>query len=564
MTENQLVSAEPSKAGPPRERGIFRRFWYFLRRRVFHAASTFLAFTTKLMYALEKVFEFLYDSTIGTILRLLDRILKSKLWGFLARNTKWVVIVIAVVGLVYVIVRETIFTIGFDFDGVIVRLGAYHRTVTPGVNFKIPVIERLYVVNTEDRRQANFGFVQFTPPGPASTEFEQDQRDEEQELLAEREAVEAADGQFGDFMGQQARLGPRLPRDYIFESELTNRDELDRSDEEDEVRERLEAQLEANELIIPPNGKVPVPAEMKMITGDLGIVYMTYAVQYEIVRPEHYLFNSIDVLENIRDLSEAGMRIAVGDRQFEGALSSDRQAIEREAETRIQEIVDRYRLGIDIVNVLIQDSNPPDQVKEAFHRVISAKQQMENTIHQAESEYNSVIPQLQGKAERILTEAQGYSVNLRAKAVGEAARFDLVHSEYIKSPTVVRSRYYLETLEELHLDMAFTLVDPQLKGILPVFNKSTQVGDSTLLGAGAQHSLDTSAPPLQEGQRQIRNRNVTEYGVDGMPFRGVDPITTSSQAAEQNAAQGSALPELDRPPITGVQPVQVEEPRPSP
>ena len=112
--------------------------------------------------------------------------------------------------------------------------------------------------------------------------------------------------------------------------------------------------------------------------------------------------------------------------------------------------------------------------------------------------------------------------------------------------------------------MAFTLVDPQLKGILPVFNKSTQVGDSTLLGAGAQHSLDTSAPPLQEGQRQIRNRNVTEYGVDGMPFRGVDPITTSSQAAEQNAAQGSALPELDRPPITGVQPVQVEEPRPSP
>ena len=75
-----------------------------------------------------------------------------------------VIFLLAFVGISYVVIRATVFIIDYDYDGVILRVGAYHRTVTPGMNFKIPVIEKLFVVNTEDRRQEHFGFVQFDPP----------------------------------------------------------------------------------------------------------------------------------------------------------------------------------------------------------------------------------------------------------------------------------------------------------------------------------------------------------------------------------------------------------------
>ncbi len=114
---------------------------------------------------------------------------------------------------------------------------------------------------------------------------------------------------------------------------------------------------------------------------------------------------------------------------------------------RSRNVCSEYSLGIKIEQVVLQDVNPPDPVKDAFNAVNQAQQEKETLINQAKSEYNKVIPKASGQAEETIQKAEGYATERVNNAIGEAARFSALYSEYIKAPEVTKRRIYLETMK---------------------------------------------------------------------------------------------------------------------
>lgn len=550
------LGATPAQSASP-----FISFLRLLKRAVFRVVSSLQGVIYGSIFAMERALTYTYVAIIASFNASVGALSKSKLLRSVFSNLKRLVVSIAFLAVVYVVIRETVFIVDYDFGGVILRLGQYNRTVAPGVNFKLPIIEKSFIVNTQDRRQEHFGFIQLTPPPGPATSFERDILEEEQDSFRDYEDQQLAGLGSGNLAKEAERKGPGLTRDYVIDSQIPAPKRLRQEEEEGEVEERITLRAEAANLVIPPSGKVPVPEEMKMLAGDLNIVYLTYSVQYEIVTAEDYLFNSIDVKTNIRDISQIAIRVAVGDRATEGVLSYERKVIEEETLNYIQDIVSRYRLGILVTNVIIQDANPPDQVKAAYHRVNSAKQEMEDTINLAESEYNGTLPQMVGKAERLKSEALAYQVNLTQRATGEAARFSQILVQYRTAPEVIRTRYYLEALEGLHERVAVTLVDPQLKGILPVFTR-----DHPATSAGASHAVSQSVSEFQElqlnpGQYQTRTASIPLEGPHAQPHRGVDPPGVMNQSNSAELAAGSPESFINRrPSVTIIDPLSTASP----
>ncbi len=208
--------------------------------------------------------------------------------------------------------------------------------------------------------------------------------------------------------------------------------------------------------------------ESLMLTGDLNVLEVEWIVQFKIKDPVKYLFNVRDPLETIRNISEAVMRQVVGDNTVNEVLTTNRVEINQEVQDKLQEIMDLYESGIQIVTVKLQDVNPPDQVKSSFNEVNEAKQEKEKVINQAWEAYNKVIPKAKGEAEKTITEAEGYALNRVNSAKGDAAKFNATYDAYKDSKEVTRKRLYLETMNEV-LPKAGKkiIIDSSQKGILP-------------------------------------------------------------------------------------------------
>lgn len=186
--------------------------------------------------------------------------------------------------------------------------------------------------------------------------------------------------------------------------------------------------------------------ESMMLTGDLNLADVEWVVQYRIDDPYLFLFKVREPVETMRDISEACMRQIVGDRTVNEVLTVGRTEISVSVHEEIQKVCTEYQLGIKIEQVVLQDVNPPDPVKDAFNAVNQAQQEKETLINQARSEYNKVIPRARGQAEETIQKAEGYASERVNNALGEAARFNAFYSEYIKAPEVTKRRIYLETM----------------------------------------------------------------------------------------------------------------------
>lgn len=213
-----------------------------------------------------------------------------------------------------------------------------------------------------------------------------------------------------------------------------------------------------------------VKEESMTLTGDLNVADVEWIVQFQIADPKKFLFNTREGLKNLRDVSQSVLRRVVGDRLVNEVLTTGRAEIAEEAHRLTQEVLDRYDMGVRIVTVKLQDVNPPEPVRPAFNEVNAAKQEQEQAINMAEREYNKVIPEARGKAEQTIRDAQGYASAVVQRAEGEASRFRDVLNAYRTSPSVTRTRLYLETMEELYGRFkSVTIVDKGVEGFLPVF-----------------------------------------------------------------------------------------------
>ncbi|MEK7395639.1 MAG: FtsH protease activity modulator HflK [Candidatus Poribacteria bacterium] len=219
--------------------------------------------------------------------------------------------------------------------------------------------------------------------------------------------------------------------------------------------------------------------ESEMLTGDLNVADLEWIVQYQIADPQKFLFRAQYPRRNIRDVSEAIMRRVVGDRTVNEVLTTGRVEIATESQRLIQEVLDKYDLGIRVVTVKPQDVNPPELVKPSFNEVNAAKQEQEKAINMAEEEYNKVIPEARGKADETISEAEGYASAAVNHAKGDAERFNLMLREYRNAPDITRKRMYLETMEELFGRFEkLTIIDDKIKGLLPIFGTAKMEQES--------------------------------------------------------------------------------------
>ena len=211
--------------------------------------------------------------------------------------------------------------------------------------------------------------------------------------------------------------------------------------------------------------------ESLMLTGDLNAADVEWIVQYRISDPFKFLFRVRNSVQTFRDINEAIMREIVGDRTVNEVLTVGRQEVAATATTMLQDLSDQYEMGIKVEQVVLQDVNPPEQVKPAFNEVNEAQQEREKLINQARSDYNKVIPKARGEAQRTIEEAHGYALERINNAKGEAAKFTAVFDEYSKAKEVTRQRIYLETMNEVLKKVGKKLItDEKASGILPLFN----------------------------------------------------------------------------------------------
>jgi modulator of FtsH protease HflK len=212
-------------------------------------------------------------------------------------------------------------------------------------------------------------------------------------------------------------------------------------------------------------------SESLMLTGDLNAAQVEWIVQYRISDPYLFLFKVRNARQTLRDVTEAVMREIVGDRTVNEIITIGRQEIEVTVLEQLQEMLKQYETGIKVDQVILQDVNPPDEVKASFNEVNQAEQEKEKLINQARSEYNKVIPKASGEAKQQIEEAKGYALERVNHAKGEASRFSSLYGEYAKAREVTRQRMYLETMDEVLSKVGKKLItDDKASGILPLFN----------------------------------------------------------------------------------------------
>jgi len=214
------------------------------------------------------------------------------------------------------------------------------------------------------------------------------------------------------------------------------------------------------------------PEESLMLTGDLNIIDVQWAIQYRIVDPRAWLFNVEYKEQTIRDISQSVLNVLVGDRTILSVLGSERSNIAQQAQILMNKNFDLYGLGIQVTTVQLKNIVPPKgEVQNAFEDVNKAEQDMERLINEGLEEYNREIPKARGQAAQAIQIAEGYAAERVNQARGDVARFLSVYDEYKEAKEATRSRLYIEMMEEIFSKSQETdLIDRGLDNFLPLKN----------------------------------------------------------------------------------------------
>ncbi|WP_165067125.1 FtsH protease activity modulator HflK [Desulfovibrio sp. ZJ200] len=190
-----------------------------------------------------------------------------------------------------------------------------------------------------------------------------------------------------------------------------------------------------------------IPEEASMLTGDENIVNVQFSVQYKISDPVQYLFNVSAPTALVRNAAEAAMREVIGNSQIDSAITDGKLKIQSEATQLLQQILNRYGAGIQVIAVQLQDVHPPQDVIDAFKDVASAREDKSRIINEAEAYRNELLPKARGQAAALRNQAEAYNATRVRTAEGDASRFDALRQEHAKAPKVTEQRLYYEAME---------------------------------------------------------------------------------------------------------------------
>jgi len=197
------------------------------------------------------------------------------------------------------------------------------------------------------------------------------------------------------------------------------------------------------------NSKKAFDEESLMLTGDENIADIDFEVQWKIGNIEDYLFNIKNPQKTIRSAMESVMREIIANREIDDVLANKKFEIESEARNLLQNILNSYGSGIDVITVQLLRADPPKEVIDAFRDVQTAKADKERKINEAKSYSNDIIPKARGEAEELIQRAEAYKKSIIAKAEGETARFEKIYHEYRLNRDITKKRIYIETMEEV-------------------------------------------------------------------------------------------------------------------
>ncbi len=225
------------------------------------------------------------------------------------------------------------------------------------------------------------------------------------------------------------------------------------------------AQVRSVEVGYRGNVKTKVPKESLMLTDDENIVDVQIAVQYIVKDAKDYLFNNRRPDDSVLQAAETALREVVGKSKMDNVLNQG-QRIAEDSMPLMQTILDRYRTGIQVAKVNMQNAQPPEQVQAAFDDAQKAGQDRERQKNEGEAYFNDVVPKARGVASRLLLEAEGYRSRVIATAEGDATRFRQVLTEYAKAPAVTRERIYIETMQQILSSTSKVMLDYKGSGNL--------------------------------------------------------------------------------------------------
>ncbi len=239
-----------------------------------------------------------------------------------------------------------------------------------------------------------------------------------------------------------------------------------------------------------------VTNESLMITGDENIVDVQAVVQYRISSLQYYLFEVDDPGDTdrgvrpgqpdgrtLRDIAETALRQVVGARNIDDVLTTEKEQVQTDVLLKMRELATEYKTGIDVLQVLLQNVNPPLEVQSAFEDVVRAREDRERLINLAEAYEAAEIPKATGEAAKITEAAEGFKQGRIARAQGEADGFNAILDGYEGSPEITRQRLYLEAMEEILPGITkFILSDSAVLPFLPLSGATG--GTGTIIGTG--------------------------------------------------------------------------------
>jgi len=211
-----------------------------------------------------------------------------------------------------------------------------------------------------------------------------------------------------------------------------------------------------------------MPEESLMLTGDENIVDIDFEVQWKISNAPDFLFDVRNPEETVKAVSESAMREVIGKSKIVTVLAEGKLQVEQDTKKLIQDTLDSYKAGIEVVSVNLLQADPPTQVIDAFRDVQTARADLETSRNQAEAYSNDILPKARGLAQQMVLEAEGYKQEVINRSQGEASRFTAVYNEFKQAKDVTKKRMYLETMEEILQGVNKVIVDGKsTNGVVP-------------------------------------------------------------------------------------------------
>ena len=246
-----------------------------------------------------------------------------------------------------------------------------------------------------------------------------------------------------------------------------------------------------------------VGRESLMLTDDENIIDIQFAVQYKLKNASEWVFNIRDQEDTVKQVAETAIREIVGKSKMDFVLYEGREKVAFEVGQLMQQILDRYKGGVQITNVTMQGVQPPEQVQAAFDDAVKAGQDRERLKNEGQAYANDVVPKARGAASRLAQESEGYRARIIANAEGEASRFKQVLVEYQKAPAVTRDRMYLDVMQQIFSNTTKLMIDSRSGNNLMYLPLDKLISQSAADASASRQSnpgapAATPVPPVME------------------------------------------------------------------